>query len=122
MAPAMSLDAASNHGCRVVRPVVGGAVLASSGIVGTLVVCAAVYALALLAARRVGARPVAATGAPLAILAGARETIAVARADPRLVGALGVTVIWNLWGWPLFSMIRSSARTGSGSGRRASAC
>jgi MFS family permease len=105
MAPAISLDAASNHGCRVVGPVVGGAVLASSGIVGTLIVCAAVYALALLAARRVGARPVPSSGAPLAILSGARETIAVARADPRLVGALLVTIIWNLWGWPLFSMI-----------------
>lgn len=105
MAPAMSLDAASNHGCRVVGPVVGGAVLASTGIVGTLAVCAALYALALLAARRVGARPVAAPAEPLAILAGARETIAVARADPRLVGALLVTIIWNLWGWPLFSMV-----------------
>jgi MFS family permease len=105
MASAMSLDAASNHGCRVVGPIAGGAVLASTGIVGTLVTCAALYGLALVAARRVGVRPVPSTDAPLAFLAGARETIAVARADPRLVGALLVTIIWNLWGWPLFSMI-----------------
>ncbi len=105
MAQAMSLDAASNHACRVVGPVAGGAVLASSGIVGTLAACAALYALALLAARRVAARAAPEPEAPLAFLAGARETIAVARADPRLAGTLLVTVIWNLWGWPLFSMI-----------------
>jgi len=105
MASAMSLDAASNHGSRVVGPIAGGAVLASTGIVGALVACAALYALALVAARRVGIRPAPAPDAPLAFLAGARETIAVAWADPRLVGALLVTIIWNLWGWPLFSMI-----------------
>ena len=105
MPQAMSLDAASNHGCRVVGPIAGGAVLASSGIVGTLAVCAALYALALLAALRVAARATPQPEAPIAFLAGARETIAVARADPRLAGALLVTVIWNLWGWPLFSMI-----------------
>ena len=105
MSAAMSLDAASNHGSRVVGPVVGGAVLASTGITGTFVACAALYALALVAARRVGARPPAPSDAPAAILAGARETIAVARADPRLAGALLVTIVWNLWGWPLFSMI-----------------
>jgi MFS family permease len=105
MGKAMSLDAVSNHGCRVVGPIAGGAVLASSGIVGTLVACAVLYSLALLAARRVAARAAPAAEAPLAVLAGARETIAVARADPRLAGALIVTIIWNLWGWPLFSMI-----------------
>lgn len=105
MGAAMSLDAASNHGCRVVGPVVGGAVLASSGIVGTFVVCSALYALALVAVRRVGPRPVPPTDAPPGVLAGARETIAVARADPRLTGALLVTIVWNLWGWPLFSML-----------------
>ena len=105
MSGAMSIDAASNHGCRVIGPIAGGAVLASTGIVGTLVACAALYALALVAARRVVARPPAEPDAPLAFLAGAKETIAVARADPRLVGALLVTIIWNLWGWPLFSMV-----------------
>jgi len=105
MAAAMSLDAASNHGCRVIGPIAGGAVLASSGIVGTLVTCAALYALALVAARRVGVRPPPATDGPLPLLSGARAAIAVARGDPRLTGALLVTVIWNLWGWPLFTMI-----------------
>lgn len=105
MARAMSLDAVSNHGCRVIGPIAGGAILASSGIVGALVVCAALYALALLAARRVAVGSAPEPGAPIEVLAGARETLAIARADPRLVGALLVTIIWNLWGWPLFSMI-----------------
>ncbi len=105
MAAAMSLDAASNHATRIVGPFAGGAVLASAGIVGTLVVCTALYALALVAARRVAVPEPPRTDAPIALLANARETIAVARADPRLLGAMLVTVIWNLWGWPLFSMI-----------------
>lgn len=105
MARAMSLDAASNHGCRVIGPIAGGAILASSGIVGALVVCAALYALALLAARRVAVGSAPEPGVLIEVLAGARETLAIARADPRLVGALLVTIIWNLWGWPLFSMI-----------------
>jgi MFS family permease len=116
VATAMSLDAASNHGSRVVGPIAGGAVLASTGIVGALIACAALYALALVAARRVGAREPAAMAETPAFLAGARETLAVARADPRIVGALLVTVIWNLWGWPLFSMIPVVAKDRLGLG------
>jgi len=105
LAPAMSLDAASNNLTRALGPAAGGLLLALIGIGGALALSAALYGLSLLLmlATRTpqaggGAGP---SGWLRDLLAGFRFAVT----DPALQGALAVTVIFNVWAWPYTAMI-----------------
>jgi MFS family permease len=105
MTQAMSADVVNSNASRMLGPLLGGVVFAAAGIEGTFVCSVLLYVGALYAALtlryRKGVNPVA--GEPL--LARIREGIAVTRRDPRLRAALDVTLIYNVFGWPLISLI-----------------
>jgi MFS family permease len=101
---AMSLDVGANNASRMIGPVVGGFLLAWSGIRGAFVLGVLLYCTALLAVVTIRSRIPRATG-PGAVLTRIAEGLALVRSDKRLIGVLVVTVIFNIFGWPFTGMI-----------------
>src|SRR5689334_20062613 len=104
MGTAMSLDVGANNASRMIGPVVGGFLLAWSGIGGAFVLSTLMYCTALWAVVTIRSRipRVTASGAVLTRIA---EGLALVRTDKRLIGVLVVTVIYNIFGWPFTGMI-----------------
>jgi len=100
----MSLDVGANNASRMVGPVVGGFVLAWSGIGGAFVLSVLMYCTALWAVVTVRSRIPRGTGSG-AVLTRIAEGLALVRTDKRLIGVLVVTVIYNIFAWPFTGMI-----------------
>ena len=106
MGAAMSLDVGANNASRMLGPTIGGLLLAGVGISGALTVSVVCYAIALVAALRVGHRNSLAPGAAVGtVLARMVEGLLVVRRDRQLIAILTITVIYNLFGWPFTAMI-----------------
>jgi MFS family permease len=105
MGRAMSIDVGANNASRMLGPVVGGLLLAGTGITGAFTVSVLCYAVALVAAMRVSHRNIPITAASGAVLTRIIEGLVLVRDDPKLIGILTVTVIYNVFGWPFTSMI-----------------
>ena len=104
MGEAMSIDVGSNNASRMLGPTVGGLVLAALGIEGTFLLGAALYATALPAAFLVRYRSARVTAA-VSMLSRMAEGLRAVRQDPRLIGILTITVVFNVFGWAFTSMI-----------------
>ena len=106
MGAAMSVDVGANNASRMLGPTIGGLLLASVGISGAFTVSVLCYAVALVAALRLQHRNnIAPAEAGGAVLARMLEGLALVRRDPRVIGTLVITVIYNVFGWPFTSMI-----------------
>ncbi len=119
MGRAMSLDVAATTGSRMLGPAIGGALLAAGGIGAVFTLSVALYATAFAVTLAVRSRNVHAAVAGRSVLAGIVEGLAFARRDPRLVGVLLVTVIYNIFAWPFTSMVPVIAETNLGLGSAA---
>ncbi len=104
MGTAMSLDVGASNASRMVGPVVGGFLLAGTGIQGAFVLSVLMYCTALWAVLTIRSRIPRAAGSG-AVLARIGEGLALVRTDKRLIGVLVVTVIYNIFAWPFTSMI-----------------
>jgi len=105
LSSAMSLDIGAGNAARLLGPVLGGSLLAIAGIEGAFALGALLYLPPIVAARHLAYRnPHVTRGGP-ALLARIAGGFGVVRRDPRLLGTMVVTVIFNLWGWPATSMV-----------------
>jgi MFS family permease len=104
MGTAMSLDVGATNASRMVGPVVGGFLLAGTGIQGVFILSVLMYCTALWAVLTIRSRIVSTAGSG-AVLAQIAEGLALVRTDKRLIGVLVVTVIYNLFAWPFTGMI-----------------
>jgi len=106
MAQAMSLDAVFSNACRLIGPMLGGLLLAHGGL-QTVLLCATLLYLPVLAALGGLADP------PPAQDAATKPTMRhlllrglnAARESRPLQSTLWITVLFNLFGWPVLSMI-----------------
>jgi len=108
MSRAMSIEVGTSNATRLIGPTIGGVLLASGGITGALALTTILYVLALLSILLVfgSGRPATARPqSPGTLLASLTEAITVLRTEPRLTGAMWVTVVFNIFGWPVLSMI-----------------
>jgi MFS family permease len=105
MGRAMSIDVGANNASRMLGPTIGGLLLAGTGISGAFTVSVLCYAVALAAALRVSHRNTPITAASGAVLTRIIEGLVLVRGDPKLIGTLTITVIYNVFGWPFTSMI-----------------
>jgi len=104
VASALSVDTATNNASRMAGPMLGGFLLARYGIETVLWINTALYTVSLVAALRVVlVMPVTARG--ISLFASMREGFVWAAREPRLIGVLTITVIFNLFGWPFTSMV-----------------
>lgn len=102
---AMALDVGASNACKLAGPAAGGLLFAHGGMTGVLVPVLVLYAVAIAAVLRIRPRPRAQAAAPLGVLATLVDGFALLRGRPGLVGALWVTVLFNLFGWPVLSMV-----------------
>jgi MFS family permease len=102
---AMSIDIGTNNASRMLGPILGGVLLASVGIEGTFLLSVALYAVAGLVALRVRYRATAPAADAEPLFRRVGEGLRIVRRDPKLIGTLVITVIFNVFGWPFTSMI-----------------
>ena len=105
VAAAMGFDTATNNATRMVGPLCGGALLEAVGIGGAFLVGAALnlFSLVLLA----GARGIEdhRIGPHSGVFASIRDAFLYIRSNRPLTATLAVTVIYNIWGFPMTSMV-----------------
>jgi predicted MFS family arabinose efflux permease len=102
---AMSIDVGTNNASRMLGPMIGGVLLASVGIEGTFMLSVALYTLAALVGLRLRYRNTVRSSDAGALHRRIAEGLMIVRRDPKLVGTLVITVIFNVFGWPFTSMI-----------------
>ncbi len=106
MGVAMSVDdVATSNGSRVLGPTLGGLLLATVGLEGAFLLSVVLYLPAIVAVLRLPRTPPAPGAVTLPVLASIAEGLALVRREPRLIGALTVTLLFNLFGWPCTSMV-----------------
>ena len=103
---AMSLDTMASSGTKMAGPIAGGALYAAVGMEGAFFLTAATYAIAcvVLASTRPSV-PGRLTNVASGVFSGVREGLAGLKDSPTLVGVLAVTIVFNVWGFPILSMV-----------------
>ena len=105
LAAAMSLDSATSNATRMAGPVLGGVVLQTFSLSGVFLLSAAVFAACLVA---IALTPVPGAGRPAQSTHFLRELISGIRfvvGDARLRWVFGITIVFNVFGFPFTSMI-----------------
>lgn len=105
LAAAMSLDSATSNATRMAGPVLGGVVLQTFSLTGVFLLSAVVFAVSLAAIAFTPA-PGAPRRAPSTYFV--RELISGIRfvvGDAGLRWIFGITIVFNVWGFPFTSMI-----------------
>ena len=105
LAAAMSLDSATSNATRMAGPVLGGVVLQTFSLSGVFLLSAAAFAACLVA---IALTPVPGAGRPAQSTHFVRELISGIRfvaGDARLRWVFGITIVFNIFGFPFTSMI-----------------
>ena len=107
IAPAMSLDSATNNATRMLGPLLGGVIYQWLGPSGAFALSATLYAIAVLLILSIPASAVRGSeaGAKTRVLQDQMEAIRLVARDRDILRVLLVTVVFNLWGFPFVSMI-----------------
>jgi len=105
MAQAMSLDSVASSACRLLGPGLGGLLLAQAGLPAVFSCSVLLYVPALFALwrfREPEGAPKPAEQLLVGVLAGGLQA---ARESPRLRAVLCLTILFNLFAWPVMSMV-----------------
>ena len=105
LAAAMSLDSATSNATRMAGPVLGGVVLQTFSLSGVFLLSAGVFAVCLVA---IALTPVPGTARPAQSTHFVRELVSGIRfvaGDARLRWVFGITIVFNVFGFPFTSMI-----------------
>ena len=105
LAAAMSLDSATSNATRMAGPVLGGVVLQTFSLSGVFLLSAAAFAVCLVA---IAFTPVSGAGRPAQSTHFVRELLSGIRfvaGDARLRWVFGITIVFNIFGFPFTSMI-----------------
>ena len=102
---AMGVDTLANNGTRMLGPLMGGTLLATVGLEGVFVLSAVLHALCWVAFQVVRFPSSAATGPQPGVWRSVAEGVRYIRGNRRLAGVFAMTVVFNLWAFPVVSMI-----------------
>ena len=106
---AMSIDTATSNGTRMLGPLLGGLIYQAMGPVGIFMLGALFYAvslaLMLMVTSSPASGPVAGGSWIVRPLRNAWQAFIHSVADREIRNILGVTIVFNVWGFPLLSMI-----------------
>lgn len=107
IAPAMSLDSATSNGTRMLAPLVGGLLYQVLGARGAFALSACLYLVSAITILRVA--PSVSSGIARAAAAGPlrdlREAVAFVARDRDVLRILLLTIVFNVWCFPVLSMI-----------------
>ena len=102
---AMGVDTLANNGTRMLGPLLGGTVLATVGLTGTFVISAVLHALCWVAFQVVRFPSQGPASRTSNVWRSIAEGLRYLRGDRRVAGVLAITVVFNLWAFPMISMI-----------------
>ena len=102
---AMGIDTLANNGTRMLGPLLGGTLLATVGLTGTFVISAVLHALSWFAFQMVRFSSPAPPPRTSNVWRSIAEGFRYLRGDRRVAGVLAITVVFNLWAFPMISMI-----------------
>ena len=102
---AMSLDAVTNNGTRMLGPLLGGSLLTFLGLDGAFYLGTALYLGAFVAATRLPRHHGDTTQSGGGVLTNVVAALRHLRTDRNLTALLAVTIVFNLWGFPFMSMV-----------------
>ena len=102
---AMGVDTITNNGTRMLGPLAGGALLVTVGLEGTFAISSVLYALSLLSCYPVRFQPPRPETRRANVWRSFGEGIRRLRRDRNLAAILSVTVVFNLWAFPMVAMI-----------------
>ena len=105
LARALSFDAASNTLTRAIGPLIGGALMASLGITGILMLTLGLYFIALLFVLRLSKPALTGTAESAGLFREIWNGFKFALTDRNLLAAYAITVIFNLFGFPFTALI-----------------
>lgn len=105
MAQAMSLDVVAASVCRLIGPGLGGLLIARGGLTGVFACLALLYLPGLLALAQLREPRPTGPAEPKSIAALFMGGVQAARESPQLRAALWLTILFNLFAWPVLSMV-----------------
>ena len=105
VAQAMSLDAVTSNACRLVGPALGGFLIAHGGLTAVFAVIALIFVPVLLALARLVEPRVEPAAHKLSFGAMLTGGFQAARESPLLLATLWLTILFNLFAWPVLSMV-----------------
>jgi predicted MFS family arabinose efflux permease len=105
MGNAMALDVGASNASRLAGPGLGGFLFAWFGMAAVFALVALLYLVAFVAVLRLRDRPAAQDVARPTLRSTLAAGFLAARSSPRLAGTLWITVLFNLFGWPVLSMV-----------------
>jgi len=105
MATAMALDSGANNASRMIGPIVGGVLFAAAGIQAAFAVGVAMYLVAIAAVFGLTYRNRIAVPSAISMLSRIAEGLSVTRRSRKLSGIYAITAIFNIFGWPFYSLV-----------------
>lgn len=105
VAQAMSLDAVTSNACRLLGPALGGFLIAHGGLTAVFLVIALIFVPVLLALERLVEPRVEPADHKLSFGAMLTGGFQAARESPLLLATLWLTILFNLFAWPVLSMV-----------------
>ena len=102
---ALSIDAATNNGTRVLGPMLSGLLLAEYGIASVFWFSLALYTSAFVAALRIAKRGQGTDARHASFIKSIRDSLAWLHRHSSLAGVFVMTIIFNIFGWPATSMV-----------------
>ena len=105
MATAMALDIGANNASRMLGPALGGVLMATSGIESAYLFSAGLYLMAIGAVVGFKHRKTVSHAEAGPILGRLLDGLREVRRRRELQGILAVTAIYNLFGWPFYSLV-----------------
>ena len=105
MATAMALDSGANNATRMIGPAIGGVLLAVAGIQATFAVSVGLYLIAIAAALGLGYRNRIVLTSASSMMSRIAEGLREVGHSRKLAGIFAVTAIFNIFGWPFYSLV-----------------
>jgi MFS family permease len=102
---ALALDSATSNATRMLGPLTGGIVYGWLGMQGIYIIAATVYVLVVAMVLRLGARPPRAVHDRESFVHSIVAAFRYVRSEPRILATLSVTVIINVWAFPVATMV-----------------
>ena len=102
---AMGVDTLANNGTRMLGPLLGGTLLATVGLAGVFVLSAVLHAMCWVAFQMVRFPSSGQATRQRNVWRSVVEGVRYMRGNRRLASVLAMTVVFNLWAFPVISMI-----------------
>jgi MFS family permease len=102
---ALALDSATGNATRMLGPLAGGIVYEWVGLPGVYVLAAVMYVLILLLFSRYKSQPRAKPAHHMSFVKSLKDAFAYVRHEPNIKATLSITIIINVWAFPVATMV-----------------